>query len=205
MRYDSEAEGRGMVRTVKDPEERKRNILETAMALFVERGYEAVSMRDIARAAGITPGLCYHYFDSKRKLFAAALEAYAEECSRDYIRVLDDPGISLDDKIDALFSGIAAEESMRYHEFFHREGNREFHQQLAFALCDLIRPHMVGAIKADARKRGVTVVAPEVLVDFITHGQMNILSGEGAFDAETMALVRAYVCTLLASQTSSVA
>lgn len=194
-----------MVRTVKEPEERKRDILETAMGLFVERGYEAVSMRDISQAADITPGLCYHYFDSKQKLFSAALAAYAEECCRDYIRILDDASISLDEKIDALFDGMADEKSMRYHEFFHREGNREFHQQLGFELCELIRPHMVAAIEADARKRGLAVAAPEVLVDFITHGQLNILTGPAAPDPEAMALVKSYVCTLLAAQTSPVA
>lgn len=191
-----------MVRTVKDPEERKRDILETAMELFVERGYEAVSMRDISRAAGITPGLCYHYFDSKQKLFSAALEAYAKECCRDYIRVLDDASITLADKIEALFSAVADEESLRYHEFFHEEGNREFHRQLGFELCELIRPHMVAAFEADARKRGVTVASPEVLVDFITHGQLNILTNASAPDPETMALVRTYVCTLIDSQTA---
>ncbi|MBC5584997.1 TetR/AcrR family transcriptional regulator [Eggerthella guodeyinii] len=191
-----------MVRTVKDPEERKRDILETAMELFVERGYEAVSMRDISHAAGITPGLCYHYFDSKQKLFSAALEAYAEECCRDYLRILDDASISLTDKIDALFSAVADEGSLRYHEFFHEEGNREFHRQLGFELCDRIRPHMVAALKADARKRGVTVASPEVLVDFITHGQMNILTSANAPDPEALALVRSYVYALLDSQTA---
>ncbi len=184
-----------------DPEERKRDILDTAMRLFVERGYEAVSMRDISREAGITPGLCYHYFDSKQKLFAAALAAYAEECCRDYIRVLDDASISLDEKIERLFAAVFEEENLRYHEFFHAEGNREFHRQLAFELCDRIRPHMVAAVTADARRRGVTVRSPETLVDFITHGQLNILSSTNAPDREAVELVRTYVRALLDSQT----
>lgn len=190
-----------MARTVKDPDERKRELLDTAMRLFAERGYEAVSMRDISRAAGVTPGLSYHYFDSKRKLFAAALEAYAEECSRDYLHILDDASIPLAEKIDALFVAVSDEESLRYHEFFHAEGNREFHRQLAFELCDRLRPHLVAAVKADARRRGVTVKAPEVLIDFVTHGQLNILSGPDAPDPEALKLVRAYIGTLLDSQT----
>ena len=71
-------------------------------------------MRDISREAGITPGLCYHYFDSKQKLFAAALAAYAEECCRGYIRVLDDASISLDEKIERLFAAVFEEENLRY-------------------------------------------------------------------------------------------
>ena len=190
-----------MPRISKPPEERRQEILDTAMRLFTERGYEETSMADIAREMDVVQGLCYRYFDSKQKLFSAALEAYAEDCCRGYIRILDDVSISLADKIDALFDAVADEESLRYHDFFHEEGNREFHRQLGFELCDRLRPHMVAALTAAARKRGATVASPEVLVDFITHGQLNILASMGAPDPETMRLVRSYVCTLLDAQT----
>lgn len=194
-----------MTRTVKDPDERKREILDTAMRLFAERSVEAVSMRDIAREAGITAGLCYHYFDSKRKLFDVALEAYAEECVSGYLQVLDDTGLTFDEKMDVLFDSVADEESMRYHEFFHAEGNQAFHQQLAFVLCDRMRPHLVAALKADARKRGMRVRAPEVLADFVAHGMVNILSDEHMPDPEKLALVHDYVRVLMESQTEPLA
>lgn len=188
-----------------DPDARKREILETAMRLFVERGYEAVSMRDIAKAADITAGLCYHYFDSKQKLFAVALAAYAEECCRDYLRILDDARLTLEEKIDALYDAVLDEESLRYHEFFHAEGNQELHRQLAFELCDLLGPHLLDAVEADARRRGMTVRSPETLVDFLTHGQLNVLSSVGAPDREDVERIRSYVHVLLASQTEPVA
>ena len=56
--------GEGVVRTVKDPEERRRELLTCAMRLFAEKGYDNVSVRAVARDAGVTPGLAYHYFDS---------------------------------------------------------------------------------------------------------------------------------------------
>ena len=46
-----------MPRTVKDPEERRRELLECAMRLFAEEGYDNVSVRAVARAAGVAPGL----------------------------------------------------------------------------------------------------------------------------------------------------
>ena len=61
-----------MVRIVKAPDDRRREILDTAMDLFAEKGLEGVSMRDIARRMGTAPGLVYHYFDSKRKLLDEA-------------------------------------------------------------------------------------------------------------------------------------
>ena len=63
-------------RIVKDPMERKREILDGAMELFAYNGYEQTSMRDIARHLNISLGLCYRYFDSKQKLFQEAMQQY---------------------------------------------------------------------------------------------------------------------------------
>jgi len=49
-------------------------ILTVARAKFAERGYAAATLRGIARGAGVTQPLIYHYFDSKQLLFEAVLE-----------------------------------------------------------------------------------------------------------------------------------
>lgn len=54
-----------------DPTARRAELLAPAFALFADRGYAAVSMRDLARAAGVTTGALYHYFPSKEALFEA--------------------------------------------------------------------------------------------------------------------------------------
>jgi TetR/AcrR family transcriptional regulator len=46
-------------------------ILETALRLFAERGYEAVGVQEICEASGITKPTLYHYFGSKRGLLDA--------------------------------------------------------------------------------------------------------------------------------------
>jgi AcrR family transcriptional regulator len=60
-------------------DERRRQLLEAGARVFTERSYEDASMADVARAAGISKGLLYHYFPSKRDLFVATLEAAADE------------------------------------------------------------------------------------------------------------------------------
>lgn len=52
----------------------RRGVLDAAAALFVERGYAATTLREIAAAAGIKAGSIYHHFDSKEQLFAAVLD-----------------------------------------------------------------------------------------------------------------------------------
>jgi AcrR family transcriptional regulator len=51
------------------PEARREQILLTARDLFEEKGYDAVSMSDVAAAAKVTRGLVHHYFGSKRELY----------------------------------------------------------------------------------------------------------------------------------------
>jgi len=50
-------------------------ILDAARDLFIERGYQAASMRAIASAAGVDPALIRHYFTNKETLFAATTAA----------------------------------------------------------------------------------------------------------------------------------
>ena len=62
-----------------DVEERRRRLLELGTALFARHDYDALSMAAIAREAGISKALLYHYFPSKQAYFRAALEQNAAE------------------------------------------------------------------------------------------------------------------------------
>ncbi len=55
-------------------EARPGEILAAASRLFVERGYAATRMEEIAAAAGVTKGTLYLYFKSKEELFRAMVE-----------------------------------------------------------------------------------------------------------------------------------
>ena len=57
-----------------DPAERRDQILDTANALFAERGYEDVSIEDIAKEAGVTRGLIHHYFGGRKDVYLALIE-----------------------------------------------------------------------------------------------------------------------------------
>ena len=49
-------------------------MLDAANDLFAERGYEEVSVEDIARSAGVTRGLVHHYFGGRKEVYVALLE-----------------------------------------------------------------------------------------------------------------------------------
>lgn len=53
--------------------ERKIEILDAAAQLFADRGYAAVSIRDLAQEIHTTPAALYHHFADKDAIYAAAL------------------------------------------------------------------------------------------------------------------------------------
>jgi AcrR family transcriptional regulator len=63
-----------MARTPKVVEDRREQIIDAAMHVFAQKGFARATNKDIAREAGITPGLIYHYFDSKEALLKAIIE-----------------------------------------------------------------------------------------------------------------------------------
>lgn len=58
---------------------RRQRVIDAAMALGLEGGYEAVQMRDVAARADVAMGTVYRYFASKDHLLAAALVHWVEQ------------------------------------------------------------------------------------------------------------------------------
>jgi len=54
-------------------QQRRAQMLDAANDLFAERGYEEVSVEDIARAAGVQRGLVHHYFGGRTQVYLALL------------------------------------------------------------------------------------------------------------------------------------
>jgi AcrR family transcriptional regulator len=56
------------------PNQTRAAILAAARAAFAERGYDAVSIRAVARDAAVDPALVHRFYGSKEELFIAAME-----------------------------------------------------------------------------------------------------------------------------------
>ena len=65
-----------------DVDERRRRLLDLGKDLFARQTYAELSMAAIAREAGISKALLYHYFPSKQAYFVATLQQQAEELAR---------------------------------------------------------------------------------------------------------------------------
>jgi AcrR family transcriptional regulator len=61
--------------TSKDTETRTQEIITAARQLFSQKGYQATSIDEIARAVGVTKGSIYHHFENKEAILEAVADA----------------------------------------------------------------------------------------------------------------------------------
>ncbi|GAA0736455.1 TetR/AcrR family transcriptional regulator [Clostridium oceanicum] len=190
-----------MVRISKAPEVRKQEILETAMKLFYIKGYEKTSMADIAKEMDVVPGLCYRYFKSKQDLFDTSMNQYVEECSQKFLEVIRDDKKTLEQRIDYMANLMETqEENSRYHNFYHKNGNEDLHQQLMIKIAKYLTPIVSEELKKISLKGEVQVENIEMVVNFIMYGQIGILSCVGISMKEKVKEIRKYIDLLLLSK-----
>ena len=120
------------------PEERRAQLMAIAEDLFQTRPYDEIGVVDVAKAAGITHGLIYHYFASKEDLFTATFEARSRElvdlCS-------PDPTLPVPVQVELGVTGYldyVEAHRVAYLNLFRSVGNEEFQQ-----LCERTRQQIM--------------------------------------------------------------
>lgn len=71
-----------MAAVAKHPVNRWPALLDAAAALFAERGYHATTIRDVTRAAGVTPGAIYSHVPTKQALLVAVYTEGVDRITR---------------------------------------------------------------------------------------------------------------------------
>jgi AcrR family transcriptional regulator len=79
-------------------EETRRRIVDVALRLFAEHGFEATTTRQIAAAAGVNAPALQYYFDNKEGVYRACAEYIAESSAAHFEPVIERAQAVLDDK-----------------------------------------------------------------------------------------------------------
>ncbi|MTH98250.1 TetR/AcrR family transcriptional regulator [Roseibium sp. RKSG952] len=95
-----------MARTrAEDFEDKQRNILIKAAAVFAAQGMEKASMSAIANASGVSKSLLYHYYPNKDGLIFEIIRTHLEELDAD-ISAADDPALEPEARLKALVRAV---------------------------------------------------------------------------------------------------
>ena len=95
-------------------DERRAELLELGLELFATASYETLSIDAIARAAGISKGLLYHYFPSKRDYYTATVRLAADRLLNATLEATESDDVP---PLDLLHRGLSA-----YLDFVERHG-----------------------------------------------------------------------------------
>lgn len=173
-----------MKRISKPPEIRRQELLEVAMELFTQRGYEETSMGDIAKTAGVAQGLCYRYFDSKQKLFQEAMEQYVRACCTDFLPVIHDRSKTIRERLEIMAQAILdSDQHSKYSAFYHRPDHHVLHEELSLRICRFLLPHVTQELSAACDAGELHLRYPEITASYLLHGQIGLI-GSGKLSLE---------------------
>lgn len=189
---------RKTARVSKEPEVRRQEILDTAMVVFMEKGYEAATMRDIAAAMHVVPGLCYRYFESKQVLYDTVIEQYVADITYPMIRMLEEEEESLEEfleKMERLF--LMTDGKEKYHHFFHKKENHGLQMLLSVKLCETIEPYMEAKLQRMRVKGIIAVENIPLVTSYMLFGAVPVLENDSFTSSERAAGIRMLIERIL--------
>jgi len=153
--------------------DKKEHIINTAIELFAERGYEGTSIRDLAAKADVNIAMINYYFGSKDKLFEALIEYKASYIKERLEEIINNTTKSDIEKIDLVIeiyvNRLLSQHS--YHRIIHQElmlQQREGIHNSIIKLFSLNLQIIKNIIEDGIKKKVFKKVDPELTVSSIT-------------------------------------
>ncbi len=131
-----------MVRVVKKPEERRREIVSASRDLFLKQDYENTTMQDIMTQLQIAKGTAYHYFKSKEELLEAVVEDMVAEYIAEVEKALNEQckGNALDKMRVLIVLGRVSPRQKDTMYKLHRPGNMGMHVRFLAVTLSRLAP-----------------------------------------------------------------
>ncbi len=148
--------------------ERREAIIRGAAEAFVEHGYEATSLEDVAEAAGISRALLYRHFDTKQAIYRAVLDDFLANFHRVVTRPRQDR-VS-EQTLDGLIE--AAKIDPNGFRLFFRHAVREpdfqsYFEDIAQQRIDYIQKQLEDSIKDAAQRKFIANLLQELVIGTI--------------------------------------
>ena len=153
-------------RRLLDRQERRAQLINAAARAFIERGFAATSLTDVATEAGVTRMIIYRHFESKRDLYLAVLLD-----TRSRILAHLGPRARFDSHTVADLAHAAAQNPDGF-RLLYRHAQREpefagYANELTVLAADTADMRLRELIPDTARRRWIAATLPTVIIDAI--------------------------------------
>jgi AcrR family transcriptional regulator len=147
---------------------KEKLILDSAVALFTTKGYQATRMEDVAKRAGISKGLTYFYYKNKEDLFMAlskkAFDQFKEEF-REVLRSKGKNGMEMLTDLVGKIINFSKEQPVYYHavlnflDVLKKYNDQALRREIDPMILDSIHFHKLLEIHHEPVKLGIQMVS----------------------------------------------
>ncbi|MEI3607056.1 TetR/AcrR family transcriptional regulator [Pseudogracilibacillus sp. SE30717A] len=173
------------MRSIKNPEERRNEILDVAEMFFTTKGYSKTTIKDILNEVGIAKGTFYYYFQSKEEVMDAVITRFVETGVKAAKVIASDPNLKAPEKIFRIIMAqtpeVGGKEKMI--EELHQVDNAEMHQKSLVETILHLTPVLTEVIEQGISEGAFKTPYPKETVEFLLVGSQFLLD-EGIFKWE---------------------
>jgi AcrR family transcriptional regulator len=175
---DRNKKGGYLVRIVKEHDERKNEIIDTAETFFITKGYDKTTINDILKKIGIAKGTFYHYFKSKEEVMDAVIMRVVEKDAAIAKDIAKQNDVSALDKIlQFLITQASSEDEQKSDilEQFPKVENALMKQRALEATIEHICPILAEIIEAGVKDKEFTTPYPLEAIQFLIAGIQSLV------------------------------
>lgn len=160
------------MRIVKSPEERRKEIMNTAGEFFLTKGYEETSVNMIVEHLSIAKGTFYHYFKSKEEILGAILEDYLEQFAQKIRLMTLNKEMNAYEKLQFVLKNILSNNNDPKHLTEHVEDSKSgrLHQMMDEKFYEKFKPIIVNILEQGIEERIFKISYPEELTEILLMG-----------------------------------
>ncbi|RQD71822.1 MAG: TetR/AcrR family transcriptional regulator [Tindallia sp. MSAO_Bac2] len=158
-----------------DPQERKKEFMETALKLFNEKGYEKTTINDIIKAMGVSKGAFYHYFASKEDVIEQISDNYAQRVLGMTSQLADRKDMKAVEKINQLFQTIqgykrsSSQKRSQIKQIFQDEQNLKLERKILNKLRKQMAVSLEKMIQQGVENKEFRQVNPREMTEFLQY------------------------------------
>ncbi|MBS3781778.1 MAG: TetR/AcrR family transcriptional regulator [Candidatus Thermoplasmatota archaeon] len=162
----------------KNPEDRKKEIIDVAESFFSEKGYQETSVDEICDELGVAHGLFYYYFDSKEDVIEAIIERMIGELERRFEEIVEDEGMDAEEKFKKALSLSFQRKKKRSYlaSYFSRKDSPRVYYSFFDQVVEMLTPFLTEIVEQGMDEGVFHTKYPEQTVRFWLNGRLFLFS-----------------------------
>lgn len=185
------------MKTIKNPEERKNEILDAADILFTQKGFDGTSTNDILEAVGIARGTLYYHFKSKEDIMDSLIDRYSSGLLTRAKDIAGDKSIPVYDRIvqTVMALNMNHDSGKEIIEHIHKPQNALMHFKAQKAILNGLTPILTEIIKEGIEQGLCTTPYPYEAIEMLVVYTNTVFDGNmiDLTDEDRVQRVKAFV------------